>query len=56
MSSKHILGAPFFGLPFIRAPFVALVEFSNYPWDSTVFFGGHLVKWTELPYNYYRCC
>ncbi len=49
---KRHLTAPFFGLPFIGAPFVALKEFSSFPWNSTVFFGGHLIKWTQLPYGY----
>jgi hypothetical protein len=38
--------------PFFRAPLVALAQFSNYPWNSTVFFEGRLIKWTELP-SYY---
>jgi hypothetical protein len=41
-----------FGKPFFRAPFVALKEFSNYPWNSTVFFEGRLIRWNELPPNY----
>ena len=39
-------------LTFFRAPFVALKEFSRYPWNSTVFFEGRLLKWTDLPSHY----
>jgi hypothetical protein len=39
-------------IPFLKAPFVALAEFSNYPWNSSVFFEGRLVRWNELPRNY----
>jgi hypothetical protein len=39
-------------LPFLKAPFVALQEFSKYPWDSTVFFEGHLLRPSELPSHY----
>jgi hypothetical protein len=38
--------------PFLWAPFIALKQFSNYPWNETVFFDGRLVKPTELP-SYY---
>ena len=41
-----------YGIPFFRAPFVALAEFSNYPWNSSVFFEGHLIRWNELPRTY----
>jgi hypothetical protein len=41
-----------YGTPFFRAPFIALAQFSYYPWDSTVFFEGRLIKWTELPSHY----
>ena len=31
---------------------MALAEFSDYPWNSSVFFEGQLVRWDELPRNY----
>jgi Dolichyl-phosphate-mannose-protein mannosyltransferase len=43
---------PFFGMPYFKAPFVALKEFSKYPWNSTVFFDGRLLKWSDLPSHY----
>ena len=41
-----------YGIPFFRAPFVALAEFSNYPWNGTVFFEGNMIRWNELPRTY----
>ena len=41
-----------YGIPFFRAPFVALAEFANYPWNGSVFFDGQLIRWNELPRTY----
>jgi hypothetical protein len=39
-------------VPFLKAPFVALQEFAKYPWDSTVFFDGRLLRPSEVPSHY----
>jgi hypothetical protein len=45
-------GWPLFGIPKFNAPFVALKVFSKFPWNSTVFFDGRLLKWSDLPSDY----
>jgi hypothetical protein len=49
---KRHWGVPFFGVPDFGAPFLALREFSKYGWQGTVFFGGQLLKPSELPAHY----
>jgi hypothetical protein len=49
---KRHFWVPFIKVPFFRAPFVALQEFSHYPWTGTVFFEGRQLKPSELPPQY----
>jgi hypothetical protein len=49
---KRHWGVPFFGVPDLAAPFIALNEFSKYGWQGTVFFEGQLLKPSELPAHY----